>query len=210
MLLHTCCFFKLNNVVFSAKSAHIPSYFLRIHSQKMELLGMPSHESIIENLKQIYFLWSKGKLPWVTLPKQSKGIQGLAEVSEVRMLRIGWPLAVEVWFTEVQLLLTGWQNHRGVFDWLAIRSMGHSLIGWLSEAWILVWSLWMEQVSKSHGTYFLLRLRNNQSWPTREEELFILKSKGQIAEYICTHTHIPVYPWNQSSSQNFKCTMQYC
>ena len=44
---------------------------------------MPSHESTIENLRQIYFLWTKGKLPWDTLPKQSKGIQGLVGISEV-------------------------------------------------------------------------------------------------------------------------------
>lgn len=101
----------------------------------MELLGMPSHESIIENFKQIYFLWSKGKLPWVALPKQSKRIQGLAEVSEVRMLRIGWPLAVEGvvywsatiadWLTESQgVFLIGWLSERGSFiDWLTLRSL---------------------------------------------------------------------------------------
>ena len=65
------------------------------------------------------------------------------------MLGAGWPLAVEVWLLKCNYY---WLADRSIglflIGWLS-GSVGHSLIGWLSEAWILVWSPWMEQVLKS-------------------------------------------------------------
>ena len=156
----------------------------------MELLGMPSHESTIENLKQIYFLWSKGKLPWDTLPKQSKGIQGLAGISEARMLRIGWPLAVEVRFAEVQLI--GWQNHRTVSDWLAIQVW---VIHWLADAQKL--GFWFE-TCEWNRFQSLMALTSYYGWGTvshdlQEKRNFSFSSQKakllNISMYTHTHTH---------------------
>lgn len=130
------------------------------------------------------------KLPWVVFPKQSKRIQGLAEVSEVRMLRlltfscggvVYWSATIADWLTESQgcFWLAGYQKRGSFIDWLTLRSLDSGLKPVNGTGFKVSWHLFLTTVEE-------------QSVMTYKKRNFILKSKGQIAEYICTHTHIPV------------------
>ena len=115
------------------------------------------------------------------------------------------------------------------YCWLADRIIGLFLIGWLSEVWVIHWladsqklGFWFEACEWNRFQSFMA-LISYYGWGTishdlQEKRSFSFSSqKAKLLNiYVHTHTHTrthtytPVYPWDQPSSQNFKCTMQYC